>query len=170
MTILEYPDKLLSSVCDEIPDIDDSLREIAKNLGETLNMNGGYGLSANQIGWKVRLISVVVENDNHKRVVFPIVNPKIEILDKTLYESLETCLSFPDNIVFKVKRPRKIRVFGKDINNRDIDFEAEDFLAATIQHEVDHINGKTFLDRLSNLKKNIYKKKFLKKSQHVEYC
>ena len=157
--ILTYPDPVLRQKVERVTNFDDSLKELAADLAETMYAAPGSGLAANQIGECVSVIVIDISAEEEKKYLV-LVNP--EIVDKEGAQiDDEGCLSVID-LTAKVKRYQKLLVRAQDIEGKAWEFPAEDFLARVLQHEVDHLNGILFIDHLSSLKRILYKKKLKK--------
>jgi len=158
--ILTYPDPVLRQKVERVTNFDDSLKELATDLAETMYAAPGSGLAANQIGECVSVIVVDISAEEEEKKYLVLVNP--EIVDKEgAHIDDEGCLSVID-LTAKVKRYQKLLVRAQDIEGKVWEFSAEDFLARVLQHEVDHLNGILFIDHLSSLKRILYKKKLKK--------
>jgi peptide deformylase len=138
-----------------------SIKALTQDLIETMHENGGIGLAAPQIGINLNVVVVEIAPNNHR---YPyssdlpltvLYNPLIEVMDPTIHGFWEGCLSIPDLRGF-VERPQKIVVFYKDCENRDKDFMAEHFLATVLQHEIDHLRGRLFIDHIQDYTKFSY--------------
>lgn len=169
--ILTYPDPVLRKKAEAVTSFDDDLKRLAADLAETMYNAPGAGLAANQIGVSRRVVVIditsreedeegnKIENTAPKEYLV-LVNP--EILDCQGSQSGEEgCLSVID-LTAKVKRFQKVTVRAQDIEGKSQEFEAEDFFARVIQHELDHLNGTLFIDHLSSLKRTLYKKRLKK--------
>ncbi|MCD4670756.1 MAG: peptide deformylase [Actinomycetia bacterium] len=136
-------DPVLRETSSEVEKIDRNMLDLVKNMLDTLQDEGGVGLAAPQIGIKKRVIIVRFEDK-----VQTYVNPEIEVMGNEMNEDDEGCLSIYSIQGFRVKRYSKIKVKAGDLRGRSVEFIAEDLLARIIQHEVDHLNGKLFIDHL----------------------
>ena len=135
----------------EVAEFDDTLRGLVEDLRETMAAYNGVGLAANQVGVLQRVLVVDVPMDDDQRVRLCLVNPVIS--ERAGSESGEEgCLSIP-GVFEDVGRARTIRVEARDENGGEIEVAAEGYLARAIQHEVDHLDGILFVDRLSMLKR-----------------
>lgn len=140
--ILKYPNPLLRKKSQAVKKVDDALRRLIKDMIETMHTAPGVGLAAPQIGKNLRLIVVDVGAGP-----MALANPKIKKkTGKQVFE--EGCLSVP-GLLGMVERAQKIEVSALDKNGQPIEIEAEDFLATVIQHEMDHLDGKLFIDRVT---------------------
>ncbi len=160
LEILVFGHPVLSKRADEIKNIDDELCRLAQNMIYTMHVAPGIGLAAPQVNKSVRLITVDLTVGEQKDKILTLANP--EILDSHGEAILEEgCLSVPD-INEKVVRPSHIVVKGIDLDGNEKTIEAEGLLARVLCHEIDHLNGKLFIEHLSPLKKNLIKKKLRK--------
>jgi peptide deformylase len=162
-TIRTYPDPVLRNKTARVEKIDGSLDRLIQDMIETMHAAPGVGLAANQVGVPLQLAVIDLsgrENIEQRHPLFVIINPEILVLDGSIVEE-EGCLSIPDYSE-KVKRAAKVRVRAQDRTGKPFEIEAEGLLAKALQHEIDHLNGLLFVDRLSPLKKNIFKRRFKK--------
>jgi peptide deformylase len=165
LTILEFPDPRLRKRASPVAVVDDALRNIISDMFETMYNAPGIGLAATQVDIHKRLLVLDVSENKDTPMVF--INPEIDVLDDEPMGYEEGCLSVPGYFDM-VNRPRKIRVKALDKDGITFELEAEGLLAVCIQHEVDHLNGKLFVDYLSILKRQRIKNKLLKEQkQHV---
>ena len=163
--ILTFPNPVLRQKVETVTSFDESLKELATDLAETMYDAPGAGLAANQIGVCLRVVVVDVSENKEEKKHLVLVNP--EIIDKEGCQiDEEGCLSVID-LTAKVERYRKLLVRAQDLDGKSWEFPAEDFFARVIQHELDHINGILFIDHLSSLKRMLYKKR-LKKILHEQ--
>jgi len=143
--------------------IDDGVRRLAKDMIETMHGAPGLGLSAPQVDVSRRLITVDLSVGEKEGEAFAIVNPEIfEQEGKVIRD--EGCLSVPE-VFEKVARPQKVKVKGLDLDGRELIIEAADLMARVLCHEIDHLNGKLFIEWLSPLKRNLIKKKFKRQAE-----
>ena len=159
LTILEYPDMRLRKRAAPVKVVDDALRQVIDDMFETMYAAPGIGLAATQVDVHKRLLVLDVSELKDSPLVF--INPEIEVLDPEPFGYEEGCLSVPGYYDL-VTRPRKVRVKALDRNGEAFDIEAEGLLAVCVQHEVDHLDGKLFVDYLSILKRQRIKNKLLK--------
>lgn len=158
-TILTYPHPVLRQQAAPVTEFDDSLKTLVADMGETMFAAPGVGLAANQIG--VPLQVVVVEQATAERQDFmALINPVISNGEGSVVDE-EGCLSVVE-CQARVTRFQKIHVTAQDVEGNPLEFDAEDRLARIIQHEVDHLRGTLFIDRISPLKRTLYKKKLKK--------
>jgi peptide deformylase len=158
--ILTYPNPVLRQKVETVTNFDDSLKELADDLAETMYAAPGAGLAANQIGVCLRVVVVDVSASKEDKKHLVLVNP--EIIEKEGCQvDEEGCLSVID-LTANVERYRKLLVRAQDLDGKSWEFPAEDFFARVIQHELDHLNGILFIDHLSSLKRSLYKKRLKK--------
>ncbi len=158
LTILEFPDERLRKKAAVVPAVDANIRKLVDDMLETMYQAKGVGLAATQVNVHQRIVVIDVSEEKDKPLC--LINP--EIIEKTGdEESEEGCLSVP-GFFEKVKRAERIRVKALDRDGKAIEFEADDLLAVCIQHELDHLEGKLFVDYLSSLKRQRIKKKLEK--------
>ncbi|MGD8809704.1 MAG: peptide deformylase [Gammaproteobacteria bacterium] len=161
LPILEYPDPRLRMRAKPVTKVDDRIRRLIDDMLETMYAAPGIGLAANQVDVQERII--VIDVSEHHNDPVCLVNPEILEREGTI-NSEEGCLSVPD-FFENVDRAQRIRVRALDREGEIIEFEAEDILAVCIQHEMDHLDGKLFVDYLSSLKRERVKKRFTKRAR-----
>jgi len=166
--IITYPDPLLRKKAKPVTVFDDELHELIDSMAKTMFDAPGAGLAAPQIGQSIQLVVVNTteeadeedENSQPEKSYLALLNP--QIIDGSGSQiGKEGCLSVLDYSA-KVKRFSEIKVKAQDLNGEAMEFEAEDFFARVIQHELDHLDGILFIDRISSLKRNLYKKRLKK--------
>jgi peptide deformylase len=161
LPILEYPDPRLRMRAKPVTKVDDRIRRLIDDMLETMYAAPGIGLAATQVDVHERIIVIDISERHDEPVC--LVNP--EILEQSgSINSEEGCLSVPEFYEF-VDRAQWIRVRALDRDGTLREFEAEDMLAVCIQHEMDHLEGKLFVDYLSSLKRERVKKKFTKRAK-----
>ncbi len=143
--------------------IDDEIRALARDMVETMHAAPGIGLSAPQIDSGVRLITVDLSIGENPDELHILINPEITAQEGSCVRE-EGCLSVPE-VWEKVTRPQKITVRGLDLEGKEKTVEAEDLLARAFCHEIDHLEGKLFVDRLSPLKRGLIRKRFKKAAE-----
>jgi peptide deformylase len=160
-TILHYPDPRLRQVALPVVTVDDEVRRLVDDMAETMYAAPGIGLAAVQINVAQRV--VVIDISEKRKALQVFINPEIIEHDgKQVFE--EGCLSVP-GIYDEVERARHIRVRALDRNGQPFELEAEALLATCIQHEIDHLDGKVFVDYLSRLKQSRIRKKIEKQER-----
>jgi len=158
LTILEYPDKRLRTLATPIETVDAALSAMIDDMFETMYDAPGIGLAATQVNVHKQLLVLDISEDKSQPMVF--INPKIVARDgKQVYQ--EGCLSLP-NIFADVTRYNQITVEALDRHGQAFTLEADGLLAVCIQHEMDHLIGKVFVDHLSPLKRALAEKKLAK--------
>ena len=162
LTILEFPDPRLRTRASTVESVDDELRSLIDDLFETMYEAPGIGLAATQVNVHQRLLVADVSAD--KSEPYALINPVILQKDG-LTVTEEGCLSVP-GYYEEVERAQHIRVKYLDRNGDDVEMEAEDLLAVCIQHEMDHLEGKLFVDYLSEAKRTRIRKKLVKEQRH----
>ena len=158
--ILTFPNPILREKAKEITSFDEELKQLANDMGQTMYDAPGVGLAANQIGITRQIVVVDVSKEEDEKKFIALINPVISGGEGSVTGE-EGCLSVLEYET-KVKRFQKIRITARDLDGKELDFEAEDRFARIIQHEVDHLNGTLFIDRISQLKLMLYKKKLKK--------
>ncbi len=161
--IRTYPDPVLRTKTARVEKIDGSLDRLIQDMIETMHAAPGVGLAANQVGVSLQLAVIDLsarENAEQRHPLYVIINPEIVSSEGSIVEE-EGCLSIPEYSE-KVKRAAKVKVRAQDRTGKPFEIEAEGLLAKALQHEIDHLNGLLFVDRLSPLKKNIFKRRFKK--------
>jgi len=161
--IIKYGNPTLTKRAEEIKDIDKVLEELAQNMVQTMYAAPGLGLAAPQVNESKRLITIDLSIGEKNQDLIILINPEL-ISQEGEVVSEEGCLSIPD-INEKIARPYRVVVKGIDLKGNEKIYEAEGPLAKVFCHEIDHIDGKLFIDRLSPLKKSLVKKKLKKWAQ-----
>tara|TARA_B110000014_G_scaffold68398_1_gene46706 strand:+ start:191 stop:697 length:507 start_codon:yes stop_codon:yes gene_type:complete len=162
LKILIFPDQRLRTVAKEVLVIDDEIKALVSNLLETMYEGNGIGLSATQVNIHKRILVVDVSDEKDSPLV--LINPKIKVLNKEEKIYSEGCLSVP-GFFEEVSRPSEINITALNIEGERFTIMATDLLAVAVQHEMDHLDGKIFVDFLSNLKRQRIKSKLLKISK-----
>jgi peptide deformylase len=158
LEIIEYPDPRLRTVAAPVEAVDDAIRELAGAMLESMYAAPGIGLAATQVDVHKRLLVIDITEDQSKPLVF--INPEILESEGSI-KSDEGCLSVPE-IYEAVERAEHIRVRALNREGEAFEMEAEGLLAVCIQHEMDHLEGKLFVDYLSEMKRQRLKKKLAK--------
>ena len=162
LTILQFPDPRLRTEAKPVAAVDDRVRKIIDDMFETMYEAPGVGLAATQVNVHEQIIVIDVSENRDQPLVF--INPHIEVLDETHFDYEEGCLSVP-GFYEKVTRPQHVRVTALDRNGDFFTIEPEGLLAVCIQHERDHLDGKLFVDYLSNLKRKRIRTKLEKQQR-----
>lgn len=161
LQILTYPEKFLLKPTEPLKDIDGHVQQMIDSMAETMYAAPGIGLAANQVGWGRSLLIYDIAPRDEKRSLHVLVNPRIIDSEGEILSDSEGCLSVPD-FRADVKRSERILVEGHDREGKPVRLEAEGLHAIVIQHEIDHLNGKLFIDRISSLKRELYKRRVRK--------
>jgi peptide deformylase len=158
LNILEFPDERLRKKAVKVQAVDEKIKNLVDDMLETMYESRGVGLAATQVNVHLRVI--VIDVSEQKDTPLCLINP--EIIEKDgVEESEEGCLSVP-GFFEKVKRAEHIKVKALDKDGKTYEFEARDLLAVCVQHEIDHLDGKLFVDYISPLKRQRIKKKLEK--------
>lgn len=150
LKILEFPDKRLRTVAKPVEHVDDALRQLIDDMFETMYAADGIGLAATQVNVHRRLVVMDISEQRDEPRVF--VNPEVTVLEGAEREYSEGCLSVP-GFYEPVRRPENIVVRALDRDGKPFELRPDGLLAVCIQHELDHLNGKLFVDYLSALKR-----------------
>jgi len=161
LDILHYPDARLHTVAKPVKAVDDRIRKLVDDMAETMYAAPGIGLAATQVDVHERVVVIDISETHDQLRVF--INPEI-VAQSGTEESEEGCLSVP-GIFDKVTRAERVTVRALDREGKSFELEADGLLAVCIQHEMDHLKGKVFVDYLSNLKRNRIKAKLLKQAR-----
>lgn len=158
LEILHFPDPRLRQRAAEVDAVDDELRRLIDDMFETMYQAPGIGLAATQVNVHKRVVVIDISKEQDEPRVF--INPQIVVLDG-VEEMEEGCLSVP-GVYEKVQRAERIRVRAMDREGQAFELDADGLLAVCIQHEIDHLDGKLFVDYLSQLKRQRIRKKLEK--------
>jgi len=154
LQILKYPDAALKQRCLPVKNIDGSTAQLVNDLLDTMYAAAGVCLAAPQVGVLERIIVLDVDHDNPGKTVYKLINPVITRAEgEVIWE--EGCLSVVD-FTAEVRRSAQIEVTAFDVHQEELRIEAEGLLAVALQHEIDHLDGKLFIDRISRLKRELY--------------
>jgi peptide deformylase len=159
LPILTYPDPRLHTVAKPVAAVDGRIRQLVADMLETMYDASGIGLAATQVDVHERVIVIDVSEERNAPLVF--INPEIAWASEEKQVNDEGCLSVP-GIYDGVERPSRVKVTALDADGRSRTLEAEGLLAVCVQHEMDHLRGKVFVEYLSPLKRNRIKAKMLK--------
>lgn len=160
MKIYKFPEPVLREKAEPVENIDGEIQSLIDAMGETMYAAPGIGLAANQVGEPIRLLVYDLTPKDKGRDLCVLINPEIvEAEGEILYD--EACLSVIDYSA-EVKRSALVKVRGFDRHGAPVDVEAEGLMAICLQHEIDHLNGKLFIDHISSLKRALYKRKLQK--------
>ncbi|MDO8926909.1 MAG: peptide deformylase [Sideroxyarcus sp.] len=163
LPILQYPDERLHKVAKKIDQVDNGIRKLVRDMAETMYSAPGVGLAATQVDQHIRLIVIDVSETHDDLKVF--INPELQQLEGEK-ENEEGCLSVP-GIYEKVSRAERVTVRALDEHGKPFTLEAEGLLAVCIQHEMDHLQGKVFVEYLSHLKQTRIRSKLKKQRRET---
>lgn len=163
LEILEFPDPRLRTEARPVARVTDATRTLIDDMLETMYDAPGIGLAATQVNVHERVLVIDVSEKQDDPLVF--INPEVTVLDPELGEYDEGCLSVP-GYYEAVKRPQRVEVSALDRNGEAFARELDGLLAICLQHEIDHLNGKLFVDYLSPLKRQRIRKKLEKSQRH----
>ena len=163
--IKKFPDPVLHRRTDPVEAIDSSTQKLIDDMIETMYAAPGVGLAANQVGVSLQVAVIDITSreereQGRQRPVVVIINPVILSMEGSVVEE-EGCLSIPD-YAESVKRAVRVKVRAQDRKGKVFELEADGLMAKALQHEIDHLNGVLFVDRLSPLKKSVFKRKYKK--------
>ncbi len=162
LSILRYPDPRLHTVARPVALVDERIRRLADDLLETMYGNDGVGLAATQVDVHERLIVMDTSEQHNQPVV--LINPEIVKRSEEMAVAEEGCLSVPQ-VYDKVERHARVTVRALNREGESFDFDAEGLAAVCVQHEMDHLLGKVFVEYLSTLKRDRIRTKMLKKTR-----
>ena len=169
LRILTYPDSFLLEPTESLKNIDGQTQQMIDSMAETMYAAPGIGLAAIQVGWDKSVLIYDIAPRNDQRKLQVLINPRIITTEGEILSEDEGCLSIPD-YRSDVKRAERILVEGVDRDGNPLRIEAHGLQAIVLQHEIDHLNGRLFIDRISSLKRELYKrrvKKMIRESEHA---
>lgn len=164
LEILHFPDPRLRKKAVPVAQVDDQVRELIDRMLETMYAAPGIGLAATQVNVQQRVVVLDVSADQNDPKV--LINPRI-VAQEGVEEMDEGCLSVP-GVYERVQRAERVRVQGLDREGQPFEWQVDGLLAVCIQHEIDHLEGKLFVDYLSQLKKQRIRKKLEKQRRHPD--
>lgn len=154
LKILKYPEPLLGKVASPVKNITNKTVQLVSDLLDTMYAAPGVGLAAPQVGASKRIVVLDTDHENPGKQVYKLINPVITRAEgEIIWE--EGCLSVVD-FTAEVRRAAQVEVVALDEKEREIKIAAEGLLAVALQHEIDHLDGKLFIDRISRLKRELY--------------
>jgi peptide deformylase len=158
LEILQYPHPILKNKSQSIAKVDRCIRQLVQDMSETMYAAPGVGLAAPQVGQSLRLAVLDVTPANQPKNLVVLINPEIVVSEgECLWE--EGCLSVPE-YTEEVKRKKRVVVRCQNLEGEDVEIIGDNnLLSIALQHEIDHLNGILFIDRLSRLKKDLFKKR-----------
>ncbi len=166
LEILKYPHPVLKKRCEPVEDVNDDVRTLIQDMKETMYRANGIGLAASQVGVSSQVIVLDVSPIDPDHGFMALINPEIVSEDGEI-ESEEGCLSVPD-FTERIKRKEKVSVQGVSPEGKKIEVIGEGILSIALQHEIDHLRGTLILDRISRLKRELYRNKLKKERQKGE--
>ena len=164
LTVLHYPDPRLHKVAKPVAVVDDRVRKIVADMAETMYDAPGVGLAATQVDIHERIIVIDVSEEQNQLMVF--INPELVWASTEKKAWREGCLSVPE-FFDEVERPDEIRVKALDVNGKPFEIKADGLLSVCLQHEMDHLLGKVFVEYLSFLKRNRIALKMKKRAKEL---
>ena len=162
LDIIEFPDERLRTVAKPVAEVNDEIRTIVDNMLETMYQAKGVGLAATQVNIHQRIVVMDFSEDNSEPLV--LINPTFEPLTEELTDISEGCLSVP-NVFELLDRPAQVRLTALDRDGNEYSKDFDGLAAVCVQHEIDHLNGKLFVDYLSKLKQERIRKKMVKQKR-----
>jgi len=154
LEILKYPDPKLSRVSLPVKNITGETLQLVEDMLETMYAAPGVGLAAPQVGVHQRIVVLDIDHENPRKNVYKLINPLITRSEGEIVWE-EGCLSVVD-FAAEVRRAAQVELVALDENQKEIKIAAEGLLAVAFQHEIDHLDGKLFIDRISRLKRDLY--------------
>lgn len=161
LKLFEYPHPILKKKAEKVQKVDDELRKLLDDMLETMYASNGCGLAAPQIGVSKRIVVIDIAHEDEEPRPLYMVNPEIVWQSEEKEISEEGCLSVPGQRA-EVERPAAVRIKYLDYDGKEQELEADDFLAVAAQHEIDHLDGVLYIDKLSRLKRQMLLKKLEK--------
>lgn len=165
LPILSFPDPRLRTKAKPVEQVNDEIRQLVKDMLETMYAAPGIGLAASQVDRHIQLIVMDLSEEKNEPRVF--INPSVTPLTEELQPYEEGCLSVPQ-VFDKVERPAQVRIDFVDLEGKQQSVNADGLLAVCIQHEMDHLDGKLFVDYLSPLKRQRIREKISKQERQKE--
>ncbi len=161
LKLYEYPHPILKKKAQKVEKVDDDMRKFLDDMLETMYADAGVGLAAPQVGVSKRVVVIDISHEEEKMDPLYMVNPEIIWKSEEMVCGEEGCLSVPDQRA-EVERFAAVKVKYLDYNGKEQELLAEDFLAIAVQHELDHLDGILYIDRISRLKRQMLLKKLEK--------
>lgn len=160
LKILVFPDPRLRTLAEPIMDFDDNLKKLSEDMLETMYEGSGIGLAASQVNVHKRIIVVDISEEKNSPLI--LVNPTLKkIINPEKKSYSEGCLSVP-GFYEELSRPSSVEINASDVNGDEVNIVTEGLLSVVIQHEMDHLDGKMMVDFISNIKREMIRKKLLK--------
>lgn len=165
LTVLCYPDPRLHKIAKPVARVDARIQKIVADMADTMYEAPGVGLAATQVDIHERILVIDLSDEQNELMVF--INPEITWASAEKKSWREGCLSVPE-FYDEVERPAEIRIKALDIEGKEFELEADGLLAVCLQHELDHLQGKVFVEYLSLLKRTRISQKLKKRSKELE--
>lgn len=165
LEIVTYPNPVLRRRADEVEKVDGKTRKLIRDMVDTMYANGGIGLAAPQVGVSKRVVVADVRPYDPSSSLIALVNPQVVAEGEEVVHE-EGCLSVP-GCVDGITRRNRIKVKGLNEKGKEIEVEGQEMLAIVLQHEIDHLNGKVILDRMSRIKRDLHKKRLQKAKERA---
>lgn len=162
LDIVTYPDPRLKLIAKPVKEVTQALRELASNMADTMYDARGVGLAAPQVGHSIRMIVMDVSGPEERAALRVLVNPEIVLSGEKICSEGEGCLSVPHNYRADVTRFNTISLKCQDLDGNVIEEKLEDYHAIVVQHEMDHLDGKLFIDHISRLRRSLFDAKVKK--------
>lgn len=160
LTIHKFPDEVLKQAARPVENIDGSLDSFIESMVQTMYAAAGVGLAAPQVGQSQRIVVLDIDHENPGKKLVKLINPRIAESEGSIVWE-EGCLSVIDYSA-EVKRARRVLVRAYTPDQKEIEVEGEELLAVALQHEIDHLDGKLFIDRISRIKRELYRRRLQK--------
>ncbi len=167
LDIVKYPEPVLMEPTSAVEEFDDELRELAADMVATMHAAPGIGLAAPQVGRSERLCVLDLSVGDDEAELMVLVNPRV-VEEHGNVKDEEGCLSFPDLMII-VPRPERVVVEAQDLDGNPIRIEGEELLARCLHHEIDHLDGVLFIDRVSPLKRDLARRKIRRRIQAQDW-
>ena len=164
LDVVTYPQTTLRKISEPITEIGQDIHDLIRDMRETMYGSRGIGLAAPQVGVNQKVIVVDVRFYQPEQEPFALINPEI-VSGEGEVDSTEGCLSVPD-VLETIKRKEKVTVRGLSEQGEQVEIEATGMLAICLQHEIDHLNGMTIVERLSPIKRELVRKKLKKAARN----
>ncbi len=161
LPVLRFPDPRLRTIAKEVDNVDTSIKNLVKNMFDTMYAENGVGLAATQVNQHIRVVVVDCALEEEKPQPITFINPEIISASEEQETCQEGCLSVPE-IYADVERSKFVTVKAIDEDGNEFTMDCEGLLAVCIQHEIDHLDGKLFVDYLSSAKRNLIRDKMKK--------
>ncbi len=166
LEICTYPDPILRTEASPVSVFDEELRRLVADMAETMYHAPGIGLAANQVGRAEQVLVIDLQKPEYEQGLIVLINPEIVAADgEVTYE--EGCLSVPEFFA-TVKRSNEVTVRALDEHWNPVEIQATGLLAIALQHEMDHLNGRLFIDRIGSMAKDIFIRKWKKKQREAQ--